>query len=523
MISMFTGAHMPSDVHAPDRHTMRGLPNTVDPRADACTQKQISATISRDLKPALSVVSRSLAFDGESQGCTRPAATSARTGPSPTSEMSTGAGLICVFAACAVAHQTTPARARSGRARTTNSLRSIRDGAIHSAAVLVYVALTACGRVGDEVPAPPDTTADTAAGDTQTSDMGREIGIDVPTVSTALSTGGAHTCVVSRDRLVCWGDNTYGQIGSGKAGGTVPTPVVSGTGYRGVALSTFATCALRSDVECWGGLDPDDIGVPRRSVTIPERVAGTTGAEALRAGNRHWCASVAGKPACWGDNSVGQLGVVAPAASKDAIAITGFDGAALFPGGDNTAASSDGKEYAWGTQLTGLLTSGTTMPQRTPAPLPGVSSARQIAFGQSHACAVTFAGSVLCWGANESGQLGRGTMSVFERTPAVVPGLAAAVHVVVGSVHTCALTASSDVFCWGSNKNGEVGTGATSEKVLSPARIGVRDIVALAAGQAHSCALDSKNSVWCWGLNLGGQLGDGSVLTRRSPTPVIIP
>jgi len=99
--SISTAAHVPSDSQTPARHTMWGSPSIVEPRVDCWTQKHEEVDITVVRYPTLKTASMMRMLDRESQGITIPAAMSARTGPSPLSTITTGAGFAFVFAASA--------------------------------------------------------------------------------------------------------------------------------------------------------------------------------------------------------------------------------------------------------------------------------------------------------------------------------------------------------------------------------------------------------------------------------------
>lgn len=125
---------------------------------------------------------------------------------------------------------------------------------------------------------------------------------------------------------------------------------------------------------------------------------------------------------------------------------------------------------------------------------------RDVALGSFHSCALVEDGSVLCWGRNDSGQLGDGT-TVPRSSPGAVPSLGAMVQgIAAGEQHTCALLVDGSVRCWGGNEFGQLGEG-TSDPHLLPAR--VVDLPAavaqVAAGGHHTCALLVTGQVMCWG------------------------
>ena len=154
--------------------------------------------------------------------------------------------------------------------------------------------------------------------------------------------------------------------------------------------------------------------------------------------------------------------------------------------------------------------------------LTGFSGASRVAVGETHICALTNAGEVRCWGSNDSGQLGDGSRAGQRVTPVQTAGLGSGVATVAtGTRHSCALTASGGVRCWGHNVYGQLGNGTTTDRSVAADVTGLTGgIVAFAGGSEHSCALTTSGAVKCWGLNSDGQLGDGSYYTRRIPAGV---
>lgn len=142
----------------------------------------------------------------------------------------------------------------------------------------------------------------------------------------------------------------------------------------------------------------------------------------------------------------------------------------------------------------------------------------QIAAGGDHACGVAMDGSLWCWGASDSGQLGNGDM-MSTSTPRQVSGLTGVTSVAAGWKHTCAVDGSGQAWCWGFNDLQQLGNG-TADPSASPVMVsGLSDATAIACGDAHSCAIRADKTVWCWGLNVDGQLGHG-MLNVDSAVPV---
>jgi len=188
----------------------------------------------------------------------------------------------------------------------------------------------------------------------------------------------------------------------------------------------------------------------------------------------------------------------------------------------------DGGVACWGDALDGQLgIAASAVPERrlgrpvrdTPLALTGAPSLASIAAGWLHTCGLSASGAVHCWGDGARGQLGRS-----EPGPAVRPveGLpeGGASSLAAGGLHNCVAT-EGRVLCWGEGSLGQLGHGAEDD---SGAPVEVTDLTgaatAIAAGAYHSCALIDDGSVSCWGDNRFGQLGDGT--TRRRSNAVAV-
>lgn len=216
---------------------------------------------------------------------------------------------------------------------------------------------------------------------------------------------------------------------------------------------------------------------------------------ALAAGNGHTCALLmTGAVKCWGRNSSGQLGL-----------------------GD-TNNRGDG-------------------PNEMGASLPAVNlgtgrTAKLLAAGDEHTCAILDNGSVKCWGVGNFGQLGLGATdnrgdaaNEMANLPTVSLGAGrTAKAITAGFQHTCAILDNGSVKCWGGSLDGALGLGTTRFRGgapnemgdnLQPVDLGAgRKALALVTGHMHNCALLDDRSIKCWGNNEVGQLGLGDTMHR---------
>ena len=133
--------------------------------------------------------------------------------------------------------------------------------------------------------------------------------------------------------------------------------------------------------------------------------------------------------------------------------------------------------------------------------VPLSAGATDVAVGTRHACATTGDGAVLCWGANWAAQLGNGTWSE-SLIPIKVIDLNGASKLVSGDNHTCALVTGGGIKCWGINGEGELGDGFMYWASPTPVNVvGLSiGVVDLASGYMHTCAITSTGGVKCWGI-----------------------
>ncbi len=349
----------------------------------------------------------------------------------------------------------------------------------------------------------------------------------------AISAGGFHTCALMWDGTVkCWGANWHGQIGDGTTRQReIPVDVDDINSATAITTGKFHTCALlqNRDILCWGynRYGQQGNGSTTDNLT-PKKPVGVSNAVAVAAGALHTCALINdGRVRCWGDNLEGQIGdgttqqreipvnvsglLVGSGVTR--IYLGGFHSCAMLPGG---------VPRCWGDNWAGQVGDGSNADQLWPVNVSGLPAATQMLDGgDSHTCAVLDGGAVYCWGSNSSGQLGD-TTSALHLAPGQVIGLSSGDYLVkAGSLHACVLTPAGGVKCWGNNKYGQLGDGSTIDR-LAPVNVSglTSGVIALGVGQFHSCAVVAGGSLKCWGDNSDGQLGDGTEEKRLIPTNV---
>ena len=205
----------------------------------------------------------------------------------------------------------------------------------------------------------------------------------------AIAAGLVHTCAIrSTNEVVCWGINSFGQLGNGTQDrSSVPVQVMltSDTPLNDAVALTGGqsfTCALRKDktVACWGadysGQLGDGAKVDSRPKAAP--VIGLGGVIALSAARDHVCAILeSGKLSCWGGNTYGQLGIGSLDESLQPKELTALVDVSQVAAADQftCARLKSGKVECWGQRATSSDSSATAV--RTPIPIPPLSSSRR--------------------------------------------------------------------------------------------------------------------------------------------------
>jgi alpha-tubulin suppressor-like RCC1 family protein/uncharacterized protein YjdB len=235
----------------------------------------------------------------------------------------------------------------------------------------------------------------------------------------------------------------------------------------------------------------------------------------------------------WGEHTYGQLGAQPSGSSSNPVPIQKADGnrllaiKAIAAGGYHTVAlDRDGKVWTWGRNSEGQLGhSSGALSNKKPEGIAGLPKIVAIAAGEYHTLAVDESGQVWAWGLNQYGQLGSsvgtGTPSISV-IPSLVPNLAEVVAVKAGANHSVALKRDGTVWTWGRNTVGQLGNGETTDVNYTAKMVpGLTNIMEIAAGDNHTLALkQDRTTVWAWGSNSYGQLGDGGRENKLRPIQV---
>lgn len=358
----------------------------------------------------------------------------------------------------------------------------------------------------DDAALAPDASRDAGGGVEAGADAG--CGVDAPcSLALEVAVGDGFSCAVQRStRVVCWGRrDRLGRDGDASGcDGTVadaacPTPApvraedaeqgVGDAFHAGVLDAQGAGACFQTpdaDVLCWGAA-----GAPLG------RGAGATGERA-----RHV-----------------ETGAGMPVAGLDGVFV--LDGSALAPG-----VNTPFDWYGWGADAGDVFLHGTVTPSPYAAVIdPAPIDVHTITVGARHACGIDGSGHVVCWGANESGQVEPTSASAFAG-PIAVPGVSGATELMLGVHASCALTSAPvQLICWGSATS--IGAGIDcGAPICAPGVIdtGVAMLahVARVHGTDDLCVMDAPGAVYCWGAGtVGGAMSVPHEVASLPPTQIV--
>lgn len=187
------------------------------------------------------------------------------------------------------------------------------------------------------------------------------------------------------------------------------------------------------------------------------------------------------------------------------------------------ALKESGEVYCWGGNQWGQLGTGDRRPSPTAVKAQGLpQDVIAVDAGLDHTCALTSSGDIKCWGSGYTGQLGDGMVS-GGLTPADVGSFSSnVVNLTVGESHACGLTNGGDMMCWGANHFGELGIGSAVVSQTLPVNVAGLEgnVQSIATGSNHTCAVTTDGAAKCWGQNSFGEVGNGTNDEQRSPQDV---
>lgn len=315
---------------------------------------------------------------------------------------------------------------------------------------------------------------------------------------TKLSAGDRHTCGLSDGKAYCWGDNWAGKLGIGLddvSSVSTPTAVVTDGVLNGKTITDISagwnhTCVIADAAAyCWGYNWYTQVnGIADTEWAYSSPVAVTTD------------------------------GVLAGKALKSIVAA----------GAHTCALDNSGQAYCWGdTQALGNGVDRDSLTSPVTAPVAVKMNGKtfvKLAGNNQHFCAIDTTSTAYCWGDNIYGKVGLGMADQYNRAeePTAVAGLptGSVTSITAGEDHTCA-TAAGTVYCWGANWSDQLGDGSgidsgTAVPIGVTGALSGLNMKSVVTSDYATCAT-TGTAIFCWG---DGYVGNGQPYEDTTPTPV---
>ncbi|MFK7999662.1 MAG: RCC1 domain-containing protein [Polyangiales bacterium] len=332
-------------------------------------------------------------------------------------------------------------------------------------------------------------------------------------------------CGFRGDQLFCWGYSTHGQVPRDSLIQRTPYPIVDSAGtevndLESVVPALNGTCGVADErASCWGfgGASQSGYAESSASSSTPRNVPLIFNVVSVARGDNGACAVSSAPPElwCWGWNASGIIATE----NTEVPTVVELEPRPLGPIdmglGHTCALLSDRGEaevWCWGSNSRGEANG---RPGARTAPIEvdlGDTVPTDLTTGRDFSCALAEDGQAFCWGDNSVGQLGR-----EEPDPRPEPVTATRFrHIDAGARHVCGVNQDGAALCWGDNSTDQLGSGATGAFVARPTEVDVPGtVVAVTAGVSSSCAVNSMGEVYCWGDNRFGQLGSEGPSSRE--------
>jgi alpha-tubulin suppressor-like RCC1 family protein len=353
-----------------------------------------------------------------------------------------------------------------------------------------------------------------------------------------ISAGTEHVCGVAADgKAWCWGANQAGELGippansphqcSDRPCALRPVTVSGGLRFQQVTAGNGVTCGLSTgdEVFCWGDNSVGQLGIGNSLgfSSTPREVAGGRFYRLVRAGTGNMvCAITRARDAfCWGGGYLGN-GVLGTSRSPVKVAGT-QDWLDLGVANQHACAITTANlAWCWGFNHHGELGDGTTATSKTPVQAAKGFAFRDIEAGGVTSCGILMDDRGVCWGSSTATGDGRGAGRTT-LTPVALGGTRKWSNLALSFLDGCGVTLAGVGFCWGNGTAGELGNGSTTNH-FSPVQVsGGITWLSISPGFAFSCGVAKSGKGWCWGDGSNGQLGDGTEVGKLTPVAVAAP
>lgn len=349
-----------------------------------------------------------------------------------------------------------------------------------------------------------------------------------------VSSGNTHSCAIvgALKEVWCWGRNNRGQLGNNSMiDSLVPVKVqgLSDVAFVGVNWDE-TSCALRVDKTMWWGYSSHGYlgsAMPwYTGITTPVQFPGLSDVVSFAMGYAHACILAQGGEAkCWGFNWNGQLGDGTTVATSTPVLVN-------VPVGQKIAGIVAPKDLNYRTLY--LMDSGQLWQSGLPAFLRETvgGTVQMIQMGSTIGCYINLQdGRESCAGYSLGGELigsarpgvtqGTGARGIAGPPGQTVTGLETGVVASsVGSTHVCSVLSSGEVRCFGNNHWGMLGNGQSDTRPLPATAFSSLSVERVAGTLYSTCVITTGGTVYCVGRNAWGELGNGTSSNSTTPLQV---
>jgi uncharacterized protein YjdB len=374
----------------------------------------------------------------------------------------------------------------------------------------------------------PVTITATSEGKSGTAQVG------VVLVLSSIASGGFHSCGLTADgSAYCWGSNFAGQLGDGTtATHTAAVAAARGLHFSYIDVGFNTTCGVlvtTSVVYCWGLNEVSEYGDgTTTSQLLPTVAVGGMPMSVVSVQDFFSCSNTAaGADYCWGYASSTVLPAT-PAGSTNPNSVTSpglVIQRALAGSSTVCGLTAAHVAYCWGANQGGGGGNGTVTPNQ-PTPMPVVTGLTftQLSVSLFYTCGIATGGASYCWGRNSgTGAFGDGTMT-DHLTPSPTSGGLTFKSIATAEQSTCGIATDGTAYCWGRNNVGQLGDGTTTDHYVPMPVAGTLKFSTVTAGPNTMCALTTAGVPYCWGDNGSNELGIGSAVANVTvPTAVVLP
>jgi len=352
-----------------------------------------------------------------------------------------------------------------------------------------------------------------ALGDAAGTDVDDEVAIHRPTI-VELAVGSNFVLARADDGAVyAWGSSAFAELGDGVAGWAHPPHRIKGLpdGVTAVTAGNKHACALDGAGQAWCWGDNRWGQVAAGPEVVPRPVVVQTGIARIHADNSTTCADLeAGNVVCWGlPYNVSTIDLPpTPYPEPLGLGLDRFDAIAMST--NTVCAVKDGDLFCRGMNAYGTAGVGQwhDIPVDYLAPVDVPPMDRLVA-GEQHFCAVSQDGKLWCWGSNIEGQVGSGTQIATTPVEVTIPTSDPIVEVVAHYRSSCAIDLTGRIFCLGLNQPTILDGVDSNHHTFNPTNMSHPELFGMAAGAETRCGLEGEGVPFCYGQNLQGQLGQG--------------